>query len=277
MGTIDEDMNSSGVSQMNDLFDGIDCSQSIGDLCHTYEFCAWTQQSCIFLEDQLTPVIDRNHLEHGSDLFGKELPGDDVGMMLQRGEQDFVAGTDKLLSERVRDEVDRLGRAPGEDYLVLVACTEKLTDLFPGVLEGCRGSFSQFIACAVDVGVVLGVEVGSGIDDGPTPRLRKGWGRADRLQPDSQEWLSKIPFQGSSNRVSLRIRLHGTMWSSPTVPQYLRSHIRIGRSSGSTRDQEAPRRGDPSAMPVWIPVEQMLWDPVPPERGSEWGVDSGMT
>ena len=165
LGTIHEHMHPVGVCVLDDLFNGIDGSQGIGDLGDADKLCPWTQQSHIFLEDQLPPVIDRHHLEHGTDLPGKKLPGDDVGMVLQRGKQDFVTGTDKLLAEGVGNKVDCLGRSSSEDNFVLVPCSEELPHFFTGVLECRSGPLSQLIGCTVDVGVVLGVKVGGGIND----------------------------------------------------------------------------------------------------------------
>ncbi len=58
---------------------------------------------------------------HRIDFVTGELPGDDVAVMLELGEEDAVAA---VLRQRARDEVDRLGRAAGEDELVGLAADQ---------------------------------------------------------------------------------------------------------------------------------------------------------
>ena len=52
----------------------------------------------------LAPVVDR-----------ELLPGDEVGVVLEPRDDDLVAGAHVRASPRRRDEVERLGRAAGED------------------------------------------------------------------------------------------------------------------------------------------------------------------
>ena len=56
----------------------------------------------------------RHHVDFGAG----ELPGHDVAMMLQRGEQDAVAGLQMVPPPALRDQVDPLGRAADEDDLL---------------------------------------------------------------------------------------------------------------------------------------------------------------
>ena len=44
-------------------------------------------------------------------LLGQHLPGHDVGVMLERRQHDFVAGTDELAAVAVHDEIDAVGGA----------------------------------------------------------------------------------------------------------------------------------------------------------------------
>ena len=63
-------------------------------------------------------VEDRDEAEPGAGAFGEELPRDEVGVVLHLGEQDHVAGPEEFSAPGVRDEVDALGGAAGEDDLV---------------------------------------------------------------------------------------------------------------------------------------------------------------
>jgi hypothetical protein len=61
---------------------------------------------------------ERHDVDLGTDLLGDHLPRHDVRMMLERREQDAVAGLELRPGPALRDEVDPLGRAADEDRLL---------------------------------------------------------------------------------------------------------------------------------------------------------------
>ena len=71
------------------------------------------------VELQLAEVVDRDVRELGAGLLGDELPRDEVRVVLELGDHDDVAGAEVLEAPRVRDEVQRLGRAAREDHLAV--------------------------------------------------------------------------------------------------------------------------------------------------------------
>ncbi len=69
------------------------------------------------VEAQLALVVERQHPEVGSRLAGDELPGDEVRVVLELGDEHDVAGAEVVQAPGVGDEVDRLGRVADEDDL----------------------------------------------------------------------------------------------------------------------------------------------------------------
>ena len=67
----------------------------------------------------------------------------------------------------VGDEVDRFGRVAGEDDLARVRSVEETGDLAACLIVGDGGTLGQAVDAAMDVGVVLLVEVADGVDDAP--------------------------------------------------------------------------------------------------------------
>src|SRR3546814_5659566 len=65
------------------------------------------QQLFVFGEQQLAVVADRRHLQDQPLLVAQELPGYDVGVMLQLGDHDLVARLQELAAVGRGDEVDR--------------------------------------------------------------------------------------------------------------------------------------------------------------------------
>jgi hypothetical protein len=69
------------------------------------------------VETQLALIVEREHPEVGAGPAGDVLPGDEVRVVLQLRDHDDVAGPEVIQPPRVGNEVDALGRVPGEDHL----------------------------------------------------------------------------------------------------------------------------------------------------------------
>ncbi len=123
------------------------------------------QQHLEDVEAKDAVVGDRDELEVAVALLDEELPRDEVGVVLHLGQDDRVAPVDVPAAPRVRDEVDRLGRVAGEDDLVAVGRVDEPRDPGPRLLVGGRRLLADRVDAAMDVGVVLAVVVGDGIDD----------------------------------------------------------------------------------------------------------------
>ena len=63
----------------------------------------------------------RADVDLDADAIPQQLPGDDVGMMFERGKQDAVACLELRAAPAVGSKVDRLRRAAGEDYLAFIS------------------------------------------------------------------------------------------------------------------------------------------------------------
>ena len=114
---------------------------------------AGSEQLLVLVEPNLPVVVDRDDLEHRARLRAELLPGHDVGVMLEPGDDDLVVLADVLAAPALRDEVDRLGCAADEDDLVRGRRVEKAADLFAGVLVGVGGAGGQLVRAAMDVRV----------------------------------------------------------------------------------------------------------------------------
>ena len=68
----------------------------------------------------------------GAGLGGYHLPGDDVGVVFQFAEQNFVAAIEPGARVTLGDQVDPLGGTAGPDYLPAGAGIDKLAQRLPG-------------------------------------------------------------------------------------------------------------------------------------------------
>src|SRR5262249_31133093 len=99
-----------------------------------------------FVEADLPLIVDRRHPQQRVAFLAQPLPGDQVRMVLQAGDQDLVAGADVLPSPGLGHEVDRFGGAAREDDLRRVWGVEEAGHVRPrsavsgGLRRGARVS-----------------------------------------------------------------------------------------------------------------------------------------
>ena len=105
---------------------------------------------------------------------GQLLPGHDVGVVLEVGDDDLVALADVLPAPALGDEVDALGGAADEDDVVGRVCAEEPGDRGAGLLVGVGGAGGQVVRGPVDVGVLVLVEVARA---GRSPGAASAWWR----------------------------------------------------------------------------------------------------
>ena len=132
------------------------------------------QQLRQLVQLQLAAIVDRQHAQLGALLLAQHLPGHDVGVMLHRGDQDFIAGADVLAAIALRDQVDGLGRAAHKDDLALVGGIQKALHRAPRRFVLLGRVLGEIVHAAMNVGVVALVVMRDGVDH--RPRLLRGRG-----------------------------------------------------------------------------------------------------
>ena len=125
------------------------------------------------VEDQQAVVGDRNVLEDGAGPLGQLLPGHEVGVVLHRGDEDFVAGSDVRIAPTAGHQVDAGGRAGREDDFAGISAPMKARDFFAGFLVLLGAALAERVDAAVDVGVIALVHAAEHLDHLPRP-LRAG-------------------------------------------------------------------------------------------------------
>ena len=95
LGAVDHHMGAMFLGDADDIGERRDGAQRIGGVRHRDEPGARREQLRIFLQQEFAGVIDRRHLQHDALAVAEQLPGHDVGMMLQGGDDDFIAGLEE--------------------------------------------------------------------------------------------------------------------------------------------------------------------------------------
>ena len=162
---IHEDERAGGMGHVDDLADGIDGPERVRHVGERDELRLEAKEHLEDIETKDPVVGDRDELEVAVALLDEELPRDEVGVVLHLGQHDRVAAVDVAPAPRVGDEVDRLGRVAGEDDLMAVGGVDEAGRPGAGPLVLGGRLLADRVDAAMDVGVVLAVVVGDGIDD----------------------------------------------------------------------------------------------------------------
>ena len=130
-----------------------------------YQLGPGTQKLFVLVEQQLAVIIDGDDAQSGTALLAQDLPGDDIGVVLHGGNDDFVALSYVLAAVALGYQVDSFSGAPYEDDLTVVRGVEELPYLGPGTLVVLSGPLAQGVDPPVHVGVFRGVVPDQGVDD----------------------------------------------------------------------------------------------------------------
>jgi hypothetical protein len=124
-----------------------------------------SEQLVIFVEQDLSGVVHGDNAQTRASFGAQHLPGNDVGVMLEPSNDDFIALADILAAPALCNEIDALGCAADEDDFLCARSVEEAADLFACGFVGVGGASGEFVGGAMDVGIFVGVEVAEAVDD----------------------------------------------------------------------------------------------------------------
>ena len=84
---------------------GLIVPRALGDMDNRNNPGSLTQQLFVFVHVQFTGVIDGDDFQHRAGLFAQQLPGDDIGVVFHRGDDDFIPGAQPAPAVALRDQV----------------------------------------------------------------------------------------------------------------------------------------------------------------------------
>ncbi len=134
----------------------------VGDMRRGDDPGALRDEAVQGVEIEAALVGDRQRLDHRTRALGRQLPGDDVAVVLERGEQDLVAGR-QAGGQAVGRDIERHGGAGGEDDVVLLGLADIAGHGGARGVEGGGCLVGQPVDAALDVGAGLGLEAHEGV------------------------------------------------------------------------------------------------------------------
>ena len=167
------------------LLHGGDGAQGVGLVGEGHQPGPRSQQHLPRVHVQAPFNVEGHELEVGVPLLRQQLPGDQVGVVLQLGQHDRVRAADVAAAPGVGHQVDGLGGVADEDDLAPIGGVDEAGDLVPRALVGRRGLLAEGVDAAMHVGAVATVVAVHGL--GHLAWLERGGGTVEVGQPPSME------------------------------------------------------------------------------------------
>ena len=117
--SVDEHGNAVGVGYADDGAHIIDSAEGVVDMTNRHKLGLGRDETLKFREYQVAVLINGYGTQLRSLCLGYLLPRHDVGMMVEGGNYDVIALGEKLSAKGLCHEVDALGGATHEYYVLL--------------------------------------------------------------------------------------------------------------------------------------------------------------
>ena len=158
---IDEAGDTVSVSYVDDLAHRIDGAEDVGEGGDSHHFRPRGEELLVRLHIELSLIANRDHAELGA----LELPGDDIGVVLHRGDDHFVTRLHKCSAVGVRHGIDAVGGASREDHLRSLPGVDKTGSGLPCRLVRLRRHAAEVVDATMDIRIGVEVALRKPIDD----------------------------------------------------------------------------------------------------------------
>ena len=149
---------------LDDLFGGSDDPKRVRYLRERNQLRPGAKEFSIGVQQDLAGVIHWHNFQARA-LFGSQLlPGNNIGVMLQPSDQDFVTRTDVLPAPTLRNQIDSLSGAADEDDFLRGRRVQEPAHLVSGLLVRIRGARGKLVGGAMNIRVLVFVEILQTID-----------------------------------------------------------------------------------------------------------------
>ena len=166
LGPVDQHGDPLPVRHLDHPLDRVDRPEGVGDVADGHELRPRAEEPGVLVEQQLARVVDGNDAQEGAPLLAQELPGDDVRVVLDGGDDDLVARPDPRAAVARGDQVDALGGAADEHDLARIGGVEEALDADARLLVGLGGLLAQEMHAPVHVRVLQRVVGDERVDHG---------------------------------------------------------------------------------------------------------------
>ena len=103
LGAVDDDARAVALGHLRHFLDRQDRAQAVRRLRQRDDLRARAEHLLVLFQHDLAVIVDGNDAEHGAFVLGDHLPGNDLGVVLEHREHDFVARLQELAAVGVGD------------------------------------------------------------------------------------------------------------------------------------------------------------------------------
>lgn len=174
LGAVHQDERSGGMGLVNKGAQGIDRTEGIRDLGDGEQAAPFAQQPLQLNRIEIARLVEFQETQFGPAPLRRHLPGHQVAVVLQLGDDDLIALSDMALRPAPGDEIDRLGGVAGEDDLLTAAGADERGHTAARRLVSRRRPLSKAVSPAVGIGIIAPVKLIDRLEDltGPVRRGR---------------------------------------------------------------------------------------------------------
>ena len=165
LSTIDEHRDVVRVGDVDDAPHIVDGAEGVVHMPHADEPCARCDESLELREYQVTVFIRRDSLQSTTLLLTDTLPGDNVCMVVELRDDDFVAWCQELPSVGLCHEVDALGGTTHEDDFLTGGSIDEPLHLLSGFFVGIRRTGCKGMGTTMDVTIIVLIIIRYLVDD----------------------------------------------------------------------------------------------------------------
>ena len=153
------------MGHLDHLFRGCYRSERIRYLAECYDSRSRAEQLFVFFENHLAAVIYRRHPQPRTFFSAQLLPRDNVRVVLQPGDNDFVILLHVAVSPALGHQVDAFGGAANKNNLARRGSVQEATHFLARTFVGVGGPRGQGVGGAVNIRVLVPVEIRDPVND----------------------------------------------------------------------------------------------------------------
>src|SRR6266403_3552193 len=141
------------------------CAECVRHLAEGDDSSARPQQLFVLLENHLTAAVYRSDTQACALFCSELLPGNNVGVMLEPRDHNFVVFLDVAVPPTLGDQIDALGGTTHEDDLTCGGSIQKSANFVPRALISIGRTCSQRVGSPVNVGILVAIKSRDPVND----------------------------------------------------------------------------------------------------------------